>query len=80
MSTPNPKTESGIPFEIEGEITYLDPNSAQGKALQRIDSIEPDDPTQWLTIIDDDESLSVEVEQLRQAGWQIKTISEIRGE
>ena len=74
------KTESGIPFEVEGETTYLNANSAEGKALQRINSLDPDDPTQWITIIDDQEISSEEVEQLKREGWQIKTVSELRGE
>ena len=74
------KTESGIPFEVEGETTYLNPDSAEGKALQRIDSLDPDDPTQWITIIDDSEISSEQVEQLKREGWQVKTVSEVRGE
>jgi hypothetical protein len=33
----NPKTENLIPFEIEGEMTYLNPDSAEGKALRETD-------------------------------------------
>ena len=80
ISMSNPKTENLIPFEIEGEITYLNPDSAEGKALQRIDSLDPDDPKQWITIIDDQDISSEEVKQLKREGWQIKTVSEVRGE
>jgi hypothetical protein len=80
MSTSNPKSEAGIPFEIEGETTYLNPDSAEGKALQRIDSLDPDDATQWITIIDDQDISSEEVKQLKREGWQVKTVSEVRGE
>jgi hypothetical protein len=80
MSKSHPKTEPGIPFEIDGETTYLNPNSAEGKALERLDSLDPDDPTQWITVVDDKDASSEEVEQLKQAGWQVKTVSEIRGE
>jgi len=76
----DPKTEKLIPFEIEGEITYLNPDSAEGKALQRIDSLDPDDAAQWITIIDDQDISSEEVKQLKREGWQVKTVSEVRGE
>ncbi len=36
-------TNPGIPFEVEGEVTYLAPDSAEGKALQRIRNPIPED-------------------------------------
>jgi len=80
ISMSNPKTENLIPFEIEGEMTYLNPDSAEGKALQRIDSLDPDDPKQWITIVDDQDISSEQVKQLKREGWQIKTVNEVREE
>ncbi len=54
------KTESGIPFEVEGETTYLSPDSAEGKALQRIDSLDPDDPTPWITVVEEGQEIDVD--------------------
>ena len=42
ISMSNPKTENLIPFEVEGEMTYLNPNSAEGKALQRMKTTVPE--------------------------------------
>lgn len=40
-----------IPFEIEGETIYLSPESAEGKALQRIDAINAGEKVEWRTTI-----------------------------
>ena len=65
------KTESGIPFEVEGETTYLNPDSAEGKALQRIDSLHPDDPTQWVTVVEEGQEIDVDgaLKRLRERGY-----------
>ncbi|MDY6803434.1 MAG: antitoxin AF2212-like protein [Cyanobacteriota bacterium] len=42
------KKEKGIVDEIEGEAIYLDPNSAEGKALERIPNLDFDDASQWI--------------------------------
>ncbi|PSO49455.1 MAG: hypothetical protein BRC33_06900 [Cyanobacteria bacterium SW_9_44_58] len=67
------KTESGIPFEVEGETTYLSPDSAEGKALQRIDSLDPDDPTQWITVVEEGEEIDVDgaFNRLRKRGYKV---------
>jgi|GEM_PF-3194581 len=39
----------GIPFEIDGEVVQLNPNSAEGKAVQRLENIDFEDDRQWIT-------------------------------
>ena len=67
------KTESGIPFEVEGETTYLSPDSAEGKALQRIDSLDPDDPTQWITVVEEGQEIDDKAldQWLRERGYEV---------
>ena len=69
----DPKTENLIPFEIEGKITYLNPDSAEGKALQRIDSVDPNDPKQWITVVEEGEEIDVDgaLTRLRERGYQV---------
>lgn len=65
---------TGIPFELDGETIYLSPNSAEGKALQRIQDTEPDDSSQWITHGEIGEKVDVEAinERLRQRGYKIQ--------
>ena len=72
------KVVSGIPFELEEEIIYLSPDSAEGKAVQRISNFESDDDL--VTIVDDDEEFLPETEELRDSGWIVKTVSQIKQE
>ena len=69
----NPKTENFIPFEFEGEMTYLNPDSAEGKALQRIDSLDPDDPTQWITVVEEGQEIDDEAldQWLKERGYEV---------
>lgn len=64
-----------IPFEIEGEITYLSPNSAEGKALQRIEEPIPDQ--EWMTVVEEGQEVDVEgaLERLKKRGYKIKVPS-----
>ncbi|PNW59135.1 UNVERIFIED_CONTAM: hypothetical protein BEN50_00585 [Euhalothece sp. KZN 001] len=73
ISMSNPKTENLIPFEIEGEMTYLNPDSAEGKALQRIDSLDPDDPTQWITVVEEGQEIDDEAldQWLKDRGYEV---------
>ncbi|AFZ43503.1 hypothetical protein PCC7418_1304 [Halothece sp. PCC 7418] len=73
ISMSNPKTENLIPFEIEGEMTYLNPDSAEGKALQRIDSLDPDDPTQWITVVEEGQEIDDEAldQWLKERGYEV---------
>ena len=70
MQTSNAK----IPLEIDGEVIYLDPNSAEGKALQRIQDLDPDDPNQVITIVEEGQEIDVEAvwERLKQRGYKIQ--------
>jgi len=42
------ETQTGIPDEVDGEIVCLSPNSAEGKAVQRIGNPIPED--KWITV------------------------------
>ena len=44
------KIQTEIPCEVDGEILYLSPSSAEGKALQRISNPIPE--TDWITVFD----------------------------
>ena len=60
--TTNPQIDSlGIPFEVDGEIVYLSPNSAEGKALQRIRHPIPED--EWVTV---EAAQNIDMEAVRQ--------------
>jgi hypothetical protein len=37
----------------------------------------PDDPTQAITIVEDDEEFDPEIEALKQQGWQIMTVTQL---
>ncbi len=79
------ETSPGVPFEIDGDDPqgrYLDlnPNLAEGKALQRTQDIDLDDPTQWITVVEDEEEFDPGTEKLKQQGWQVKTVSQLRQE
>ncbi|MCL1464698.1 hypothetical protein [Argonema galeatum] len=50
----------GIPFEVDGEVTYLSPNSAEGKALQRIRAIEAGEDVEWITTIQEGDLIDTE--------------------
>lgn len=64
----NPKA-TGIPFAQDEEVMYLSPNSAEGKALQRMKDI--DDPSQWVTVLDENEEINLDElnESLRELGY-----------
>ena len=69
----NPKTNLGIPFELDGEVTYLSPDSAEGKALQRIHNPIPEE--EWITVFDpkeyviDASEADAWLEELNRTGW-----------
>jgi hypothetical protein len=71
----NPQHSPSIPFEVNGEVIYLSPNSAEGKALQRIEAMEAGEEVEWITVFDPDKSV-IEVaevdawlEELNRTGW-----------
>lgn len=72
----NPHISPGIPFEVDGEVIYLSPNSAEGKAVQRMKYV--DDPDQWVTILDEDEEIDLDEldERLRQRGYNPTSVSD----
>ena len=65
-------TNAKIPLEVEGEAIYLDPNSAEGKALQRIQDFDPDDPNQVIAIVEKGQEIDLEAigERLQQRGYK----------
>jgi hypothetical protein len=48
----NPQVSPDIPFEVDGETIYLSPNSAEGKALQRVEAMEAGEQVEWITVFD----------------------------
>ncbi len=73
--TSNPQTSAGIPFEVDGEIIYLSPNSAEGKALQRIRNPIPEN--EWVTVeADHDIDMEAVRQRIRQRGYKTQVSSE----
>ena len=72
ISMSNPKTENLIPFEIDGETTDLNPDSAEGKALQRIEQAVPEQF--WSTHGTIEEEIDVDLlnKRLRERGYSIQ--------
>jgi hypothetical protein len=62
----------GIPFEMDDKIIYLSPNSAEGKALQRIDNPVPDN--EWVVIVEEGQDIDVSgaLERLKKRGYKVK--------
>lgn len=55
------RTQTGIPCGVDGEVLYLSPNSAEGKAVQRIRSSLSED--EWMTV---NIEHSIDIEAVRQ--------------
>ena len=68
--------EGFIKSEVEGKVVYLSPDSAEGRAIQRIREPEQD----FVIMIDDDEEFLPETEELRRSGRIVKTVSQVRAE
>lgn len=64
-----------IPLEVDGEVIYLDPNSAEGKALQRIEN--PIKEDEWITVGEIGEEIDMEAiyERIKQRGYKIQVPS-----
>jgi hypothetical protein len=62
----------GIPFELEGETIYLSPNSAEGKALSRINNPVPDD--EWVVLVEEGQEVDFAsaLERLKKRGYKVK--------
>jgi len=59
---------------VDGEEIYLDPNSAEGKALQRITNTDIDDPTQFITLVEEGQEINIEasLDRLIKRGYKIQ--------
>jgi hypothetical protein len=64
-----------IPLEVDGEVIYLDPNSAEGKALQRIEN--PIKEDEWITVGEIGEEIDMEAidKRIKQRGYKIQVPS-----
>ena len=62
--------QTGIPCEVDGETLYLNPNSAEGKALARIRNPILED--EWVTV-DTEHDIDMEVvrQQIKQRGYKV---------
>jgi hypothetical protein len=67
-------TKNKIPFEIDGEIIYLDPNSAEGKALQRIENLDIDDHDRFTILIEEGQTVNITegLRRLKKRGYPIE--------
>jgi len=68
----DPKTENLIPFEIEGEMTYLNPDSAEGKALQRIEESIPEEDWSTYGTIGEEVDVDLLNKRLQERGYPIQ--------
>ncbi|NJM75903.1 MAG: hypothetical protein HC852_09090 [Acaryochloridaceae cyanobacterium RU_4_10] len=61
----------GIPIEIDGEMIALSPNSAEAKAIQRLNDLE--DPDKWITVMERDEEVDLEEldKKIRESGYLV---------
>lgn len=67
-------TAPKIPLEVDGEVIYLNPNSAEGKALQRLQNLDSDLPSQFITLVEEGEEIDVQAgwERLKRRGYKIQ--------
>jgi hypothetical protein len=67
-------TKNKIAYEIDGEIMYLDPNSAEGKALQRIENLDIDDHDQFTILIEEGQTVNIieGLQRLKKRGYPIE--------
>ena len=67
-------TKNKIPYEIDGEIMYLDPNSAEGKALRRIENLDIDDHDQFTILIEEGQTINIieGLQRLKKRGYPIE--------
>jgi hypothetical protein len=63
-----------IPLEMEGEIIYLDPNSAEGKALQRIENLDINNLDQFTILIEEGKTVNITegLQRLKKRGYPIE--------
>ncbi len=75
----NPQVSPDVPFEVDGEVIYLSPNSAEGKALQRIqDGTEEAD---LITVIEAGQEIDAEaaLTRLKSRGFKVQIPSSNQG-
>ncbi len=67
-------TTNKIPLEIEGEIIHLSPNSAEGKALQRLENLDIDDLNQFTILIEEGQTVNITegLQRLKKRGYPIE--------
>jgi hypothetical protein len=60
-----------IPFEMAGETIYLSPNSAEGKAILRLNDIDNSD--EWITVVEKNEKIDLEEldRKIRESGYLV---------
>lgn len=73
------QTDSGIPFEVDGKVIYLSPNSAEGRALQRIQ--DGTGETDLITVIKAGQEIDAEAAlvRLRSRGFKVQIPSSNQG-
>ena len=63
-----------VPFILDGEVTYLSANSAEGKAIRRMSESSFEDDTDWIIVEPDDE---IDIESMRERiasrGYKLST-------
>jgi hypothetical protein len=67
-------TKNKIAYEIDGEIMYLDRNSAEGKALRRIENLDIDDHSQFTILIEEGQTVNIieGLQRLKKRGYPIE--------
>lgn len=64
-----------IPFETNGETIYLSPDSAEGKALSRINAIDNGQEIEWI-VVEPTEDIDIQTirERAQKRGYKINEI------
>jgi hypothetical protein len=68
--TTNSKVDNAsIPLEVDGEVIYLNPNSAEGKALERIR--QPISQQEWVSVeVEHEIDMEAVRQRLKQRGYK----------
>lgn len=75
-TTQSQNTDRGIPYEVDGEVIYLDALSAEGKAIERTRNPIPEE--EWIAVgeIGSDIDMEAVRERTRQRGYKVQVSSE----
>jgi hypothetical protein len=67
-------TKNKIGYENDGEIMYLDPNSAHGKALRLIENLDINDHDQFTILIEEGQTVNIikGLQRLKKRGYPIE--------